>query len=187
MNKIIIFLIIISTLLSCKESKLENSSENNKKEIIKQYKDSIALVTKLKKDSIAKLIPYIKIDIYVRKDVTYDSEGWPVEMGKIVKVSGFQEKKEYQSNGYNYVEKIVIKGNSDEISLLFINENNNKILHEEKDISLNGSKIFTTTNPAAEKQKFYCEWMDTRFKTILIKITYKDKNIFVGKIIPSPK
>lgn len=93
MNKIIIFLIIISTLLSCKESKLENSSENNKKEIIKQYKDSIALVTKLKKDSIAKLIPDIKIDIYVRKDVTYDSEGWPVEMGKIVKVSGFQEKK----------------------------------------------------------------------------------------------
>jgi len=160
-------------------------SSEEKAKIIKDYNDSIALAVKAKQDSIANLIPDVKVNIFVRTNVGYDSEGWPVEMGKVVLVKDFQEKKEYQLNGYDYIEKVEIDGQSDDITLQFINGKNNKILHEEKAISLNETKTYTTTDPKGEKHKYYQEWLETRFDALIIKVFYKDKNIFEGKINPS--
>lgn len=160
-------------------------SPEEKAKIIKDYKDSIALAEKVKQDSINSLIPDVKVNIYVRTDVSYDSEGWPVEMGKVVLVNDFQEKKEYQLKGYDYIEKIEIVGQSNDITLQFINGKNNKIVHEEKTISLTGTKTYTTSDPKAEKHKYYQEWLNTQLDGLIIKILYKDKIIFEGKINPS--
>ncbi len=160
-------------------------SPEEKAKILKDYNDSIALAEKVKQDSINSLIPDVKVNIYVRTDVGYDSEGWPVEMGKVVLVKDFQEKKEYQLKGYDYIEKIEIVGQSNDITLQFINGNNNKIVNEEKAISLNGTKTYTTSDPAGEKHKYYQEWMKRNRDALVIKVSYKDKSIFEGKINPS--
>jgi uncharacterized protein YlzI (FlbEa/FlbD family) len=168
-------------LISCGSS----PSPEEKAKIIKEYQDSISLVEKAKQDSINSLIPEIKVNIYVRTDVFYDSEGWPVEMGKVVLVKDFQDKKEYQLNGSDYIEKIEIVGQSDDMTLQFINGKSNKIVHEEKAISLNGAKTYTTSDPQAEKHKYYQEWLNTKWDALVIKVIYKDKSIFEGKISPS--
>jgi len=160
-------------------------SPNEKAKIIQDYNDSVALAEKAKQDSINSLIPDIKVNIFVRTDVLYDSEGYPVEMGKVVLVNDFQEKKEYQLNGYDYIEKIEFVGQTDDLTLQFINGKNNKTVHEEKAITLNGTKTFTTSDPLGEKHKYYQEWLNTKFDALLIKISYKDKSIFEAKINPS--
>ena len=169
-------------LLSCGNSK---PSPEEKAKIIKEYKDSIALAEKAKQDSIDNLIPDVKVNIFVRTNVGYDSEGWPVEMGKVVLVKDFQEKKQYQLNGYDYIEKIEIVGQSDDMTLQFINGKSNKIVYEEKNISLNGTKTYTTSDPQAEKHKYYQKWLNTKWDALIIKVLYKDKSIFEGKINPS--
>ena len=173
-------------LLGCGNS---NPSQEDKAKIIQEYQDSITLVEKAKLDSINSLIPDIKVNIYVRTDVGYDSEGWPVETGKVVLVQDFQEKKEYQCNGsygFDYIEKIEIVGQSNDITLQFINGKSNKIMHEEKAILLNGTKTYTTYDPLGEKNKYYQEWLlKPKWDGLIIKVSYKDKNIFEGKINPS--
>jgi len=170
-------------LLSCGNN---NPSPEDKAQIIKEYQDSIALVEKAKQDSINALIPDIKVNIYVRTGVYYDSEGWPVEMGKVVLVKDFQEKKEYQLKGYDYIEKIEIVGQSDDMTLQFINGKSNKIVHEEKAVSLNGTKTYTTSDPQEQKHKYYQEWLKpTKWDALIIKVAYKDKSIFEGKVNPS--
>jgi hypothetical protein len=172
-------------LLSCGNN---NPSPEDKAQIIKEYQDSIALVEKAKQDSINALIPDIKVNIYVRTGVFYDDEGWKVEMGKVVLVKDFQEKKEYQLKGnYDYIEKIKIVGQSDDMTLQFINGKNNKIVHEEKAVSLNGTKTYTTIDPFwdDQKDKYYQEWMRGLANgALIIKVAYKDKSIFEGKINP---
>ena len=127
----------------------------------------------------------LEVNIYVRTDVSYDSEGWPVEMGKVDLVTDFQQKKEYQLNGYDYIEKVEIVGPSDDITMQFINEKNNAILYEEKSSLLVGTRTFTTSNPKAEKDQYYQEWLNTKFEPLIIRISNKDKIIFEGKINPS--
>ncbi len=168
-------------LISCGSS----PSPEDKANIIKEYQDSIALVEKAKQDSINSLIPEIKVNIYVRTDVGYDAEGWPVEMGKVVLVKDFQDKKEYQLNGYDYIEKIEIVGQSNDMTLQFINGNSNKIVHEEKAILLNGTKTYTTSDPQEQKHKYYQDWLNTRSNALIVKVLYKDNSIFQGKINPS--
>jgi len=170
-------------LISCGSS----PSPEDKAKIIKDYNDSITLAEKAKQDSINSLIPDVKVNIYVRTDLFYDSDGWPVEMGKVVLIKDFQEKKEYQLKDYDYIEKIKIVGQSDDITLQFINGESNKLVHEEKTISLNGVKTYTTSDPQAGKHKYYQEWLNTKWDALIIKILYKDKSIFEGKINPSKK
>lgn len=169
-------------LLSCGNT---NPSPEDKAKIIKEYQDSVVLAEKAKQDSIDQLMPDVKVTIYVRTGVGYDSEGWPVEMGQVVLIKDFQEKKEYQLNGYDYIEKVEIEGQTDDITLQFINGKNNKTLHQEKAITLNGIKTYTTSDPKGEKHKYYQEWLETRWDALIIKVNYKDKNIFEGKINPS--
>ena len=97
----------------------------------------------------------------------------------------FQEKKEYQLNGYDYIEKIEIVGQSDDMTLQFINGKSNKIVHEEKAITLNGTMTYTTSDPAGEKHKYYQEWLNSKFDALIVKVSYNDKGIFEGKINPS--
>jgi PBP1b-binding outer membrane lipoprotein LpoB len=168
-------------LISCGSS----PSPEEKALIEKAKQDSIARVETAKQDSINAIMPEINVNIYARTDVFYDSEGWPVEMGKVSLVKDFQNKKEHQLNGNEYIEKIEIVGQSEEMTLQFINGKSNKMLHEEKAISLNGSKTFTTTDPAGEKQKHYQEWLTGNGEALVIKVLYKDKTVFEGKINPS--
>lgn len=179
-----VILIASFFLLSCGNN---NPSSEDKAKIIKEYQDSIAVVEKAKQDSINSLIPEIKVNIYVRTDVGYDYEGYPIEMGKVVLVKDFQEKKEYQLNGYDYIEKIEIVGQSDDITLQFINGKSKKVVLEEKVISLNGTKTYTSSDPKGEKHKYYQEWLlNTKWDGLVIKVAYKDKSIFEGKFNPSP-
>jgi hypothetical protein len=71
------------------------------------------------------------------------------------------------------------------MTLQFINGKNNKIVNEEKAISLNGTKTYTTSDPAGEKHKYYQEWLNTKWDALIIKVLYKDRGIFKGKINPS--
>ncbi len=160
-------------------------SPKEKAEIIKEYNDSIALVERLKQDSINSILPEIKVSIFVRTDVVYDSEGWPVEMGRVALVKDFQAKNEYHLQGYDYVEKIEIVGQSDDITLQFVNEKSNKIVHEEKAISLNAIKTYTTSDPTGTKHKDYQDWLNTKWDGLIIKVLHKDRFVFEGKILPA--
>jgi PBP1b-binding outer membrane lipoprotein LpoB len=166
-------------LQSCGNSNPNQDDEAKKNN---EQQNTIALLEKAKQDSINSLIPEIKVSIYVRTDVGYDSDGYPIEMGKVVLVKDFQEKKEYQLNGYDYIEKIEIVGQSNDMTLQFINGKNNKIVNEEKAILLNGTKTYTTSDPAGEKHKYYQEWLNTKWDALIIKVLYKDRGIFEGKI-----
>ena len=150
MKKVLSIVAIAATsavFVACGPSK----EEMEKREQAKQ--DSIASVEKAKQDSIDAIIPEIKASIYARTNVFYDSEGWPVEMGTLTLIKDFQEKKEYKLKGYDYIEKIEISGESDDITLQFSSAKNDKIIFEEKGITLKGTKTFTSANPRGEKQK----------------------------------
>lgn len=127
----------------------------------------------------------IKVNIYVRTDVVYDSDGWSVDMGRLVLIKDFQEKKEYQLKGYDFIEKIEIIGREDNISLVFISKSTNKLVHEENGISLQGTKTYTTSDPQAKKNEHYQEWLNTKRDGLIIKVLYKDNNIFEGVIFPA--
>jgi hypothetical protein len=185
MNKIFVIATTLSAsllLLSCGNNSLSQEEKDRK---IKEQQDSLALVEKAKQDSINAAVPDVKVNIYARKDVGYDSEGYPVEMGKVVAIKDFQEKKEYQLKGGDYIEKIEISGQSADMTLQFFAGNSNKLMHEEKAISLNGTKTYTTYNPLAEKDKYFQEWLYTNRDGLIIKVLYKDKGIFEGKINPA--
>ena len=185
MNKLLTFfgtIVFVSFLLfSCSSG----TSPRDKAEIIKAYNDSIAKVEKAKQDSLTSILPEIKVSIFERTGVGYDAEGWPVVMGRVVLVKDFQERKEHQLKDYDYIEKIEISGQSDNITLQFINAKNNKILYEEKAISLSGSKTYTTSDPTGKKLKNYQDWLNTKFDQLIIKVLYKDRIVFEGKIIPA--
>lgn len=173
----------IFLLLSCNGG----ISSKEKDRIIKEYNDSIALAERGKEDSIRYLVPDIKVNIFVRTEVGYDSEGWPLEMGRLDLVKDFQTKKEYQLKGYDYIEKIEIVGKSNDVTLQFINGNSQRILHEERAITLNGTKKYTSSDPMAEKDKYYQDWLVTKWDPLIIKIAYKNESVFEGKISPSKK
>lgn len=186
-NSISIFAVLGLTsflLFNCGNN---NTCTEEKARIIKEYKDSLAAAEKAKQDSIENSIPDIKVNIYARTDVGYDSEGYALEMGKLVLIEGFQEKKDYQLSGYDYIEKIEITGKSDDITLQFYNGKSNKIVHEEKAISLNGTKTYTASDPQANKNIYHQEWLNTNLEPLIIKVIFKDKNIFEGRINPSEK
>jgi hypothetical protein len=157
-----------------------------KAKIIKEYNDSVALAEKAKQDSINAILPAIKVRIFERTNVLYDSEGWPVEMGRVIIVKDFQEKKVYQLKGYDYIEKIEIEGQSENITLQFLNAKNNKIIHEEKEILINGIKKYTWSDPKGGKYKNYQEWLKiTKWDELIIKVFHKDHLVFEGKIFPA--
>jgi PBP1b-binding outer membrane lipoprotein LpoB len=168
-------------LTSCGSS----PSPEEQAQVLKAQQDSIARVEKAKQDSIDSIMPEINVNIYARTDVFYDSEGWPVEMGKVALVKDFQDTKEHQLNGDEYIEKIEIVGQSDDMSFQFSSGKSNKILHEEKAISLKGAKTYTTYDPTGQKQKHFQEWMTANGEPLVIKVLYKDKTIFEGKISPA--
>ena len=181
-----VILIASLFILACGNS---NTSSEDKAKIIKEYQDSIAFVEKAKQDSINSLTPEIKVNVYIRKGIFYDDEGWPVESGKVVLINDFQEKKEYQlnpQNGYDdRIEKIEIIGQSDDITLQFINGESKKIVHEEKAISINGSKTYSNSDPFGQEQIYYQKWLKDSDYNLIIKVSYRNKNIFEGKINPS--
>jgi hypothetical protein len=187
-------LLIIITLFSVTfmslflQSCADNTSKTeDKAKIIKDYQDSIDKAEKAKQDSIDAIIPEIKASIYARTNVFYDSEGWPVEMGTLTLIKDFQEKKEYKLKGYDYIEKIEISGESDDITLQFSSAKNDKIIFEEKGITLKGTKTFTSANPRGEKQKNHQDWLISTPDGLKIKVLYKEKVIFEGKITYSEK
>jgi hypothetical protein len=164
----------------------DGSSPEEKAQIIAEYKDSIAVAEKIRQDSINSLIPDIKVNLYIRKDIFYDSEGWPVESGKVVKIKDFQKKKEYllvNSNGYyQRLDKIEFVGTSENITLQVIDGETKKIIHEDKDISINGIKTYANTDPSGNHQKYHQDWFKINSYNLMLKVLYKQNIIFEGKI-----
>lgn len=187
MKKIIIYFGVVlfasCFIISCGNS---SPSQADKDKIIKEYQDSIALAEKAKQDSINTFVPDIKVNLFVIKDIYYDSEGWPVEAGKIQLIKDFQKKKEYKydvRNGYyQHLEKLEIVGKSENITLQFINGESNKIVHEEKVISINGTKTYSNSDVFGQEQQHYQQWLRDNGHNLIIKVTYKNKVIFEGKI-----
>ena len=122
----------------------------------------------------------ITVNIFERSGVFFDEEGWPVELGKLKLINNFQERKIYQLEGYNYIEKIEIVGQSKDITLQFLDAISNKIVHEEKSISLNGTKTYTSTDPAGNKDENYKKWLVK--DGLIIKVIQGKELIFNGKI-----
>ena len=122
----------------------------------------------------------ITVNIFERSGVFFDEEGWPVELGKLKIINNFQEKKIYQLEGYNYIEKIEIVGQSKDITLQFLDAISNKIVHEEKSISLNGTKTYTSTDPAGNKDENFKKWLVK--DGLIIKVFQGKELIFNGKI-----
>jgi hypothetical protein len=122
----------------------------------------------------------ITVNIFERSGVFFDEEGWPVELGKLKLINNFQEKNIYQLEGYNYIEKIEIFGQSKDITLQFLDAIGNKIVHEEKSISLNGTKTYTSTDPAGNKDENYKKWLVK--DGLIIKVFQGKELVFNGKI-----
>lgn len=158
-------------------------SPEEKESILREYKDSVAQVEKSRQDSIDAILPDVKVRIFKRTGVVYDSEGWPVEMGLVKPISDFQEKKECQLSGQDYIQKIEIEGQSDHISFQFLNAKTNEVMHEEKDITLSGTKTFTRSNPDATTDKHHLEKL-VSYDGIIIKVLFKEKLVFEGRVSP---
>ena len=155
-----------------------NPKPDEKNRIIKEYKDSIALVEKSKQDSIDAIVPEVKVRIYERTGISYDSEGWAVSAGTVKEVKDFQITKNYKARKeYDYIQRVEIEGQSKDITIQFL-DGNNKIVHNENSIELNGIKKYTTSNPNAEKDRYYLEAL---YKIDCIKIMFKGKVLFEGK------
>ena len=122
----------------------------------------------------------ITVNIFERSGVFFDEEGWPVELGKLKLINNFQERKIYQLEGYNYIEKIEIVGQSKDITLQFLDAISNIIVHEEKSISLNGTKTYTSTDPAGNKDENFKKWLVK--DGLIIKVFQGKELIFNGKI-----
>lgn len=159
-------------------------SPEEKERILREYKDSVAQAEKARQDSIDAIVPDIKVRVFKRTGIVYDSEGWPVEMGTVKPISDFQEKKECQLSGYDYIQKIEVEGQSDHITIQFLNAKTNAVMHEEKDITLSGTKTYTSSNPDASKDKYHLEKL-VSYDGIIIKVLYKEKAIFDGRVSPS--
>jgi hypothetical protein len=124
----------------------------------------------------------IKINIWERKGVSFDQEGFPIEIGNLALVQNFQNSGSYLLKRNNYIEKIEISGQSDDVTLLFINPVNKKIIHQEKNISLNGNIIFSSTDPAGNRNGNYQKWLNNNRNRIMIRIFSKSKIVFEGEI-----
>ena len=123
----------------------------------------------------------ITVNIFERSGVFYDDEGWPVGFGKLKLINNFQERKIHQLEGYNYIEKIEIVGQSKDITLQFLDAISNKIFHEEKSISLKGTKTYTSSNPAGQKDENFKKWVAN--DGLIIKVFQGKELIFNGKIV----
>ena len=140
-----------------------------------------------KKGSIHSFMKNIDLKIYIRTNVFFDPDGVNVKKGKVALIQNFKELKEYQLKAYDYVERIEIEGEAEEITLQFLNAVTKDTLHQEKGITLNGSKTYSTTDPFGQnKDEYYQDWLLTTWEGMIIKIFKNDNTIFEGKINPSP-
>jgi len=141
---------------------------------------------KIKQDPINSLMPDFLVNLYIRKNIFYDSEGWPVEPGQVVLIKDFQKKKEYKlenSNGYfKRIEKIEIIGKSGNITLHFINGESNKIVHVEKMNQELWVKTYSNSDPYGNRDQDFQEWLWNNDYNLIIKVAYKEKYVFEGKI-----
>jgi hypothetical protein len=167
---------LIATILSCTNT--NNKSDQNADNKTKQYDSTTINIS----NQPNKHLPDIKVNIYERRNVGRDSEGFPLEMGSVLLVKNFQEKKIYKNIGDNYIEKIEIVGNSENVSIQFINVQNNKILHEEKEINLTGKITYTASDPLGKKNKHHRNWLHMRTGELKIKVFYDTNLLFEGII-----
>lgn len=137
---------------------------------------------KSNKISFLEKIPQINVRIFERTGIVYDSEGWPVEEGVVKEVNGFNESKNYKKNSeYDYIEKIRIDGQSENLNIQVLNTQNAQIF-EKSNIILNDSIVFTSTDPMGKEGENFQKWMKTTFEVLTIKVFYKDKTLFEGVI-----
>lgn len=124
-----------------------------------------------------------EIRIFERINVSYDSEGWPVELGEMKEVQKFQESKNHSLNKYDYIEKIEISGNFIDAKIRFINVETGSIVKELNNINSNQTIEFIGPNPDPELDLEYEEWLlNAKWHSLKIELINDQKLVFEGLI-----
>ncbi|MFM7710577.1 MAG: hypothetical protein ACKO5C_06640 [Ferruginibacter sp.] len=179
MNKLVCSLsfVLFFLISACSESDHTSPKERNKAtaDTVTSVDDAVSAP-----DTNQIVYPDITVLAYERTDILYDTEGWPVEPGTVRVIKDFQKNKVYRlKKASDYLQKLEISGQSEQITIQFFDGDRNR-LHEEKNITLNGKKIYTSSDPFGHHNAGYQEWMHG---TIAIKILFKEAVIFEGLII----
>ena len=169
------------------EAKILNSSKGYSKYLtdypngkyVKEANDSISLIQKKENP--------LMVRIFARTGIFYNSEGWPVEPGKVDEVKGYNELKTYKKKGtYDYIQRIQFDGISDNISIQIENIDN-KLIFSNNNFMLKNDVVYSAhgfnSSGAIEQDKNYQKWMsDNRNGLLKIKVLYKNKLLFNGTI-----
>lgn len=186
--KKILFLTSVSFslfLYSCGEASSDEVTKNddiNAAKLEQQKQDSLRLVQAYE-DSITAVLNSIRVQIFVRSGVQYDMDGFALDEGRLKEIKDFQSSKEHQITGYDDLEKIVVSGKSDKITII-CSEGDDE-LYNSNEITLDGAKSFKGSGPNGGNGLKWVYAMN-RQKDFNIKILYdKDRIVFEGKIHPA--
>lgn len=180
MKKIKMLLLLIPMgFFACNNSQ----SENLKTEKADKIEQEEIVPEETVPEKIVEEMPVVKVQLFQRTDVFYDSEGYPVEEGIVSEVKGFNDTKKFKKKKeYEFVERIVVNGNSENITIEISNKANG-IFFKKENIKLNGKISFGSSTPLSEEPKDYDEKINwTRFELNTLKVFYKDNLLFEGVI-----
>ena len=171
-------------IISCGSDSTDNTNQtsDNTEPNSKTEDDSKLLAQKATEDSINEILKNIKVRIYIRTGVYYDSDGFAMDEGRLKEDKGFSETKEYQLKGMDELEKIVVEGNCDKISIICLE--GDKELYNSKEITLDVKKTFKGSGPNGGSG---LNWLyaGNRSNDFKIKVLYKnERNVFEGIIHP---
>ena len=188
MKRLVYLCTVICALIltSCGDSATKETNVNdqdNKVDLEQQKQDSLRVAKeKALEDSITEVLTNINVQIYIRTGVLYDSDGFAVEEGWIKEIKDFQSTKEYQITGMDDLNKLVITGASDKITIIC--SAGEEELYNSKEMILDGAKIFKGSGPNGGNG---LDWVYARNRAndFKIKVLYgNDRIVFEGMIHP---
>ena len=148
----------------------ENTEPNSKAE-----DDSKLLAQKATEDSINEVLKNINVKIYIRTGVYYESDGFAIDEGRLKEIKDFSEKKEFKIKGDDRLEKIVVEGNCNKISIICLAGDTE--VYNSKEITLKGKKTFKGSGPNGGNG---LQWLNQVGK---IKVVYNnERTVFEGII-----
>ena len=189
MKKKCVLIALISFLslciISCGSDSTDNTNEttDNTESNSKTEDDSKLLAQKATEDSINEILKNIKVRVYIRTGVYYDSDGFAMDEGRLKENKGFSETKECQLKGMDELEKIVVEGECDKISIICLE--GDKELYNSKEITLKGKKTFKGSGPNGGSG---LNWLyaGNRSNDFKIKVLYNnERTVFEGIIHPT--
>ena len=163
-------------IISCGSDSTDNTNQttDNTESNSKTEDDSKLLAQKATEDSINEILKNIKVRVYIRTGVYYDSDGFAVDEGRLKEEKNFSETKEFKIKGeYDQLEKIVVEGNCNKISIICLA--GDKEVYNSKEITLKGKKTFKGSGPNGGNG---LQWLSRVDK---IKVIYNnERTVFEG-------